>query len=194
MDRETILEAAALIFSQKGYHATSMQDIADAVSLQKASLYHHVTSKQELLLALLDKALDLLIARLSEVSAASLPSDQKLRLAMVSYLSTLLEHRSLASVLLLEYRSLEPQSKTSHLPHRNRFEDIWRGLIEDGVKAGVFCDVDSGLTARALLGLMNWTIIWYRADGALSPEEIAGRYWELAVKGLELRNGDRQHG
>lgn len=61
MTREEILEAAVFIFSQKGFHATSMQDIAEAVNLQKSSLYHHVSSKQEILVELLDQALDLLI-------------------------------------------------------------------------------------------------------------------------------------
>ncbi len=68
--REDILEAAAQIFRRKGYHATSMQDIARAVRLQKASLYHHVSSKQDILVALLDRALDLLIAAMQEVLAS----------------------------------------------------------------------------------------------------------------------------
>ena len=67
MTREKILEAAAQIFSEKGYHAASMQDIAHAVNLQKASLYHHVSGKQEILFVLLDQALDILIERIGAV-------------------------------------------------------------------------------------------------------------------------------
>ena len=67
MTRDEILEAAAQIFSQKGFHAASMQDIAQAVNLRKASLYHHVNNKQEILVAILDQALDLLIERMTEV-------------------------------------------------------------------------------------------------------------------------------
>jgi AcrR family transcriptional regulator len=62
MNRNDILTAAAQVFSQKGFHAASMQDIAQTVNLQKASLYHHIDSKQEILLALLDQALDMLRA------------------------------------------------------------------------------------------------------------------------------------
>ena len=108
MSRQSILEAAAQIFSQKGYHATSMADIAAAVNLQKASLYHHVTSKQEILLTILDEALDLIISRVGEVMNRSIPADEKLRLAMETYLLTLTEQRDLAGVLLLEHRSLNP--------------------------------------------------------------------------------------
>ena len=76
MTRAEILEAAALIFSQKGFHGTSMQDIAQAVNLQKASLYHHITSKQEILVMVLDQALDLLIERMKGVMDLPLPPDR----------------------------------------------------------------------------------------------------------------------
>ena len=87
MTRDEILEAAAQIISQKGYHAASMQDIAQAVNLQKASLYHHVSSKQEILLILLNRGLDLLTERLEGVVATPVSADEKLRLAMCTYLS-----------------------------------------------------------------------------------------------------------
>jgi TetR/AcrR family transcriptional regulator, cholesterol catabolism regulator len=187
MDRDTILEAAATIFSQKGFHAASMQDIADAVNLQKASLYHHISSKQEILLALLDKALDLLIERLESVISQPLPHQEKLRLAMVCYLEVLTQHSSLASVLLLEHRSLEPQLQISHTPRRNRFEALWRELIQEGLEAGVYQSADPGLATRALLGMMNSTINWYRPEGPLGAQEIGERYWDLVVKGLLVR-------
>jgi AcrR family transcriptional regulator len=98
MNRDEILEAAASIFSQKGYHAASMQDIAAAVSLQKASLYHHFSSKQEILLELLDQALDILIDRLLVVVEQPLPPEVKLRAAIDSYLEALTEHRQLAAL------------------------------------------------------------------------------------------------
>ena len=79
MTREGILEAAARIFGEKGYHATSMSDIADAVNLQKASLYYHFDSKQEILVALLDHALDIINNNLEIVLAQPLTPDEKLR-------------------------------------------------------------------------------------------------------------------
>lgn len=190
MTRDEILEAAAQIFSQKGFHATSMQDIAQAVNLQKASLYHHVSSKQEILVTVLDQALDLLIERMQEVLAQSLPPDEKLRTAMKVYLKTLLDHRDLASVLLLEYRSLEPEYYSRHVPRRDRFERQWRDLIAEGTSQNMFNCVDASLVSRALLGVMNWTITWYRPDGPLSPEEIAGQFADLFLLGLFTRPGE----
>jgi AcrR family transcriptional regulator len=190
MNRDEILEAAAHIFSQKGYHASSMQDIAEAVSLQKASLYHHVHSKQEILLALLDRALDLLIERLEGVLAAPLAPEEKLRAAIISYVEALTEHRQLAAILLLEHRSLEPDLRERHIPRRDRFEGLWRSLIQEGLEKGEFSSSNPATAARALLGAMNWTITWYRPGGPRSGEEIAGQYADLFLEGLRSRDGN----
>ncbi len=183
-NREHILEAAAQIFSQKGYHATSMQDIANAVALKKASLYHHITSKQEILLAILDQALDLLTGQIGEAVNGDASAPERLRLAMRAYLRTLASHRQLAAVLLLEYRSLSPPLYQRHVQRRDRFEQLWRGLLEEGVTRGEFRCPDPAQAARALLGMMNWTITWYRPDGPSTPEEIADQYVDLLLNGL----------
>ncbi len=187
MTRDDILQAAALIFSQKGFHAASMQDIAEAVNLQKASLYYHVSSKQEILLALLDRALDVLIEHMSEVFSKPLPVEEKLRQAMVAYLQSMLDHRELASVLLLEHRSLEPDMHARHAVRRDRFERLWRDLIQEGLDQGAFCCIDPALATRALLGVLHWTITWYRPDGTLTPKEIAEQFSELFLGGLLVR-------
>jgi AcrR family transcriptional regulator len=187
MTRDEILEAAAQIFSQKGFHATSMQDIAQAVRLQKASLYHHVSSKQEILLAVLDQAMAMLIARMQQVMAQPTPPDVKLRQAMEAYLTTMLEHRDLAAVLLLEHRSLQPEFQARHFPRRDRFERLWRDLIQDGVDQGVFDCRDPSMSGRALLGVLNWTITWYRPEGALAAETISHLFADLFLQGLLKR-------
>ena len=189
MTRDEILIAAAQIFSQKGYHGTSMQDIALSVNLQKASIYHHVSSKQQILFELLNQGLDLLSERVESVIEGSGSPDERLRKAICAYLSTLTANQELASVLLLEYRSLEPEDLERHIPRRDRFEEIWRDLIHDGVNDGVFtCDHPS-LSARALLGILNWTVTWFRPDGSMSAEEIADQLADLFLMGLTTRDG-----
>ena len=190
MSRDNILQAAASIFQEKGYHATSMQDIAEAVDLKKGSLYHHVNSKQEILLALLDEALGLIVERLESVISPDLSPSQKLRRVMHAYLGFLTENRSLSSVLLLEYRSLEPEFKGLHIPSRDQVDHIWQKIIEEGVTQGEFQTLEPGLTSKALLGVLNWTITWYREDGQLSAEQIADRFTDLFLQGLYIRDGD----
>lgn len=187
MTRDEILEAAAQIISQKGFHAASMQDIAHAVNLQKGSLYHHVSSKQEILVALLDQALDMLIDRMQTVMARSLPPDEKLRLAIEDYLSGMLEHKDLSVVMLMEHRSLDAFHAAQHIPRRDRYEHLWRELVREGMEAGIFCTQDVDMMVRALLGILNWTVTWYRPDGSLSPQQIASQFSTLFLNGLICR-------
>lgn len=184
LTRQGILEAAAKIFSEKGFHATSMQDIADAVHLQKASLYHHFSSKQEILVDILDQALDLINSRLEAVRLQALSPDIKLRQAMVSYLQTIAENQNLAAVLLLELRALDPELKARQASRREKFESLWRDLIIEGKQQGLFNNVDPSLTGRAILGVMNWTVTWYRHDGPRSAKEIADIFADLLLDGL----------
>lgn len=187
MTRDEILSAAAGIISLKGFDATSMQDIATAVNLQKASLYHHFASKQDILLAILDHAIDLMTDSLEKVRKGKFTPEEKLRQAMIAYLDIISVQQNLASVLLLEYRSLDPNLRRKHVLRRDRFEHLWRDLILEGIESGNFTCDDPSLAGRAILGVLNWSVTWYRKDGPSSAEEIADRFTDLFLKGLLVR-------
>ena len=184
MTRDDILDAAAQVFREKGFHGASMSAIADAVNLQKASLYHHVTSKQEILLALLDRALVMLIDYIGEIASQPVPADEKLRLMIRGYLKSLAENPDLTSVLLFEHRSLDKKSHARHVPQRDAFEAIWRDVLNEGVRTKVFDLKDTGLAARALMGVMNWTLTWYHPERGKSIEQIADEYSDFMLKGM----------
>jgi AcrR family transcriptional regulator len=186
MQRSDILQAAAQIFRQKGYHAASMQDIADAVQLQKASLYHHISGKQDILLTILDHALDLLIDDIESVKRSKELPQEKLRQAMRLYVERLTEDADLAAVLLLEYRSLEPDLRERHIQRRDRYERQWRELIIEGVEANVFRPVDVTVATFAILGIQNWLITWFRKDGRLTARDLADQFCDLFMAGLCL--------
>ena len=184
MTRDDILDAAAQVIRQKGFHGASMSDIAASVNLQKASLYHHVTSKQEILLALLERALGLLTEHIAEIASQDLPADKKLRQMMMAYLKTLAENSDLATVLLFEHRSLDKKNHARHVPHRDKFEGLWRDVLNEGMRTKIFDCPDSGMAVRALMGVMNWTLTWYRPDGDKPIEKIADEYADLMFHGL----------
>lgn len=184
MTRDDILDAAAQVFRQKGFHGASMSAIAEAVNLQKASLYHHVASKQEILLALLERALGMLTDHIADITSQSIPADQKLRQMMRAYLIALADNSDLSSVLLFEHRSLDKKSHARHVPQRDKFERLWRDTIDEGVATGVFACPDSGMAVRALMGVMNWTLTWYHPEGDKSIEKIADEYVNLLFHGL----------
>jgi AcrR family transcriptional regulator len=185
MTRDDILEAAAQVFRQKGFHGASMANIAEAVNLQKASLYHHVSSKQEILFELLDRALELLLERISPIASLDLPAEGRLRLMIREYLQILAENTDLSAVLLFEHRSLEGRQHARHIPNRDKFENLWREVLRDGVRSRQFVCDDIPLSARAILGILNWTITWYQPNGPLTIQQIADHYSSLLLNGLK---------
>jgi AcrR family transcriptional regulator len=184
MTREDILDAAAQVFRQKGFHGASMSDIAATVNLQKASLYHHVSSKQEILLALLERALGMLTEHIAEIATREMPADKKLRQMMSAYLKALADNSDLSTVLLFEHRSLDKKTHARHVPHRDKFEGLWRDVLNEGVRTKVFDCPDTGIAVRALMGVMNWTLTWYRPEGDKPIEKIADGYADLFFHGL----------
>jgi TetR/AcrR family transcriptional regulator, cholesterol catabolism regulator len=182
--RDDILDAAAQVFRQKGYHGASMSDIAGALDVQKASLYHHVESKQEILLALLERALAMLTEHISTISAQNISPDQKLRLMIREYLTGLADNADLTSVLLFEHRSLDKISHASHVPFRDKFEKLWRDVLDEGIVKKTFDLKDTGLATRAIMGTLNWTLTWYRPEGDKSIEQIADEYSDFILKGM----------
>jgi AcrR family transcriptional regulator len=185
MTRDDILEAAAQVFRQKGFHGASMANIAEAVNLQKASLYHHVSSKQEILFELLDRALELLLERISPIASMDLPADERLCRMIREYLQILAENTDLSAVLLFEHRSLEGRQHARHVPNRDKFENLWRDVLKDGVRSRQFVCDDIPLSARAILGILNWTITWYSPNGSLTVEQISDHYSNLLLNGLK---------
>jgi AcrR family transcriptional regulator len=184
MTRDELVETAAQVFRQKGYHGASMDDIAKAVNLRKASLYHHFTSKQEILLEILDRALQLLLEKISAITSQNISPDKKLRLMIRQYLQILAENVDLAAVLLFEHRALERKQHIRHIPNRDKFESLWKDAIAEGVEKKIFkCD-DPPMAVRALLGQMNWTITWFSPDGGKTIEQIADDYANLMLNGL----------
>ncbi len=189
MQRSDIIQAAAQIIREKGYHGTSMQDIADAVQLQKASIYHHVESKQDILFTILEQALDMLIADMRAVVDSDLSPEEKLQLAMQVYMGRLTEDADLSTVLLLEHRSLEDELRVQHIKRRDRYEVLWRQIIQDGVDQGFFRPVDVSVVAFALLGVQNWMITWFKSGGKYSALELADHFSDLFLRGLRKEKG-----
>jgi hypothetical protein len=87
----------------------------------------------------------------------------------------------------MEHRSLDPEFKVHHIPRRDKFEELWRDMLKEGIDQGVFYCEDSSLSARALLGMINWTITWYSPEGPLTADEIGENLANMVLQGLLLR-------
>jgi AcrR family transcriptional regulator len=164
-----LLDAATHLFREKGYHNTSMQDLADALGIQKASLYYYVESKEELLLRLLERGSSLLGARIDQIYAADLSPVEKLRRVLENHAITVMEHLNLISVYIQEYRRLPPERLEEVLAERKHYERVLMRILEDGIASGDFRPVNVKIVMLGVLGMLNWVHQWFSPAGELPP-------------------------
>ena len=100
------------------------------------------------------------------------------------YLTGLADNVDLTSVLLFEHRSLDKKSHVRHVPLRDKFESLWRDVLEEGVAKKTFAWTDTGLATCAIMGTLNWTLTWYHPNGPKSIEQIADEYSDFILKGM----------
>ena len=184
-DRETAIRAAALrIFRRKGYDAASMQEIADAVGLNKGSLYYYISSKQELLVRLFEGRAEQVLGEMD--TAASRPGTprERLRAIVRVYVLGVLRNLDAVHVYVREEHSFPrtalQQVRRTHQAMRDHFERV----IVDGMRHGDFVERDSKLATLALLGTCTWVHRWYRPGGRLTETAVADDFAERAVRML----------
>lgn len=184
---DQLFETATRLFKEQGYHQTSMQDLADALGMQKGSLYYYIDSKQELLRLLLERATTFLAAGIDDIYDAELPPTEKLRWALLKHAVAMMEHLDLVSVYLQEYRNLPPKRLNEALTVRKHYEQVLMRILEDGIACGEFRPVNVKMAAFGLLGMLNWTHQWFSPAGAFSAQQVAEMLVDLALNGLVVR-------
>lgn len=188
---QDILLQAALLFSQRGYHATSMRELAQAVHLQGGSLYNHIESKEELLRRIVLEAADQFDAALEPIALSKAPPPQRLREALRAHLGVVARNRAWAKVFFDEWKHLSPSHYEEILERRRKVERIYQDLLREGVQQGWFhSDLDLSLATILLLSAANWTYQWFQPEGRLSAEEVADTFADLLLHGF-LNNEER---
>ena len=184
--RAELNAAAAHLFSRRGYHGTSMQHLADALGLQRGSLYAHIGSKEDLLLDVVEEGADRFLERAEQAASVSGSAAGRLERLLVGHVETAIEHLEAATVFLNEWRYLSEELRGPIQDKRDRYEAIVRGIITDGIAAGEFRpDADVRFAALLVLSAGNWTYAWYRPEGELGAAEIGKRFAGLIVNGLK---------
>jgi AcrR family transcriptional regulator len=185
---DQLLEAATHLFKEKGYHSTSMQELADAVGMQKGSLYYYIESKEELLRRLMERATSFMATQIDEIYASDLPPAQKLHWALKNHAVVMMDHLDLVAVYLYEYRNLPPERLAEALTVRKHYEQVLMQIVEDGIASGEFRSVNVKMAVFGMLGMLNWTHQWFSPDGPFSSNEVAATLADLALHGLTLRS------
>jgi AcrR family transcriptional regulator len=179
-----IFNAALRLFQEKGYHGASMQDLADAVGMQKASLYYYFRSKEDLLVLVCERGTGAFTQELQEIVNSDLAASEKLRRAVECHLGALCAQLDLFTVFLHEQKFLGEAQKKRLRGEGNQHAELLAQILEEGIAAGEFRPVNVTVATLAILGMCNWLYEWYSPEGALSPSAIAAVYAELILNGL----------
>jgi AcrR family transcriptional regulator len=178
---DSLLDVAVAVFNERGYDATSMEELAARLGVTKSAIYHHVSSKVELLRLALDRALDALFAVTEEPGATTGPAIDRLEHVVRGSIRVLAAELPFVT-LLLRVRGNSPVEESA-LARRRRFDRI-RAAAEEG---DVRPDVDPAITSRLLFGTVNSLTEWYRPDGGLSADDLADALVATTFDGLRTR-------
>ena len=181
---DEILAAAGSLFRQKGYHATSVRDIAESVGLLKGSLYHYIRSKEELLARLFDGALEGTVRELDAIASRDARASVRLHAMVAAYVRAVTANLDAVGLYLREWRSL-PTPELARLRARRRaMRSLFEHVIADGARRREFAVGDEKISALAILGMCNWLFEWYRPRGRLRPEALAEELAARAVRSV----------
>jgi len=193
--QQEILEAAALVFHEKGYESTSIQDIADSVGILKGSLYYYITSKEDLLFEIIQGVHEEALRNLDRTAAIEGDALQKIRAFVVVHLTHNALNLVKVAVFFQDFRSLSGERRQVIVEERDMYDNFLRDLIRQGQDEGIVCpDIEPKLAAITVLGMMNWIYQWYRPGGGQSAPAIANAYADFVVAGLACTRATHRSG
>lgn len=188
-----ILLAAARMFAERGYGTSAVGDIAKAVGLHKSSLYHYIKGKRQLLFQALCRNLQVSVELLEAVAASEGTPYDRLKRAVESVVADMLARPYTVAIFLRDRRALTAQQVRQYVAMRDRYEQVLKRLITEAIERDRCTPLDPSIAAKALMGMCNWIVQWYRPAGRLGPAAIAREYSAMFVDRLlyEGRGHDR---
>jgi AcrR family transcriptional regulator len=176
-----IIAVATELFAQQGYHATGVAELGRAVGLGAGALYHHIGSKEELLLTIVRAHLEDVLAFGTLLLAAEGTAVAKLHELAREHMRLVAHRRTELLVMLRELDSLTGQRRADMLALRDAVEDVWNQVVRRGVEAGELTDLDP-MFVKVVLGAMNYSLFWFQPDGSETPEQMADRILNMLLK------------
>jgi AcrR family transcriptional regulator len=182
---QKIIDTAVDLFHQKGYRATTLGDIAKALNITQAALYHYVSSKEKLLSIIYIQALENIFKTTNEISSLDLPPYEKLSRILKNHIKNIIIHSlSMFSVFFTEENELPEKDYLTIQKEKKKYTQMVEEIIEAGISQGLFRETNTRLQAYAIIGMCNWVYKWYKPDASpYSPDEIADHFVSLLESG-----------
>ena len=183
-----IMEAAVKLFAKKGYHATSISDISEAVGLGRGALYYYIQSKEDLLWEIHNRHVDPLLQATMQLEQQKLSPEEKLRALSRQLIETITTYLPYMIVFYREMGALSPERLAKLVEKRRAYEDSIERILCEGVQRGEWEIEHPRMCVLAFLGMYNWTFQWYNSQGPMKPHEIADTFFQLFLDGIKRRN------
>jgi len=182
--RERILEEAAKLFARSGYDGSSISDLAGAIGVSKAAIYHYYPTKQDIYDAIILQVLEGLTQTVGRDVAGAEGGAARLRAFMVGHARYFEQHHAQFVTMLIGYSGMALSEREDAARLRDSYEKQLREVIAQGVAEGAFRPLDVAATGRAVLSMLNWMVRWYKPGQGDSAESIADGYFDLLLGGM----------
>lgn len=189
--RDAVLRAAAGLFNEFGYHATSLDRVAEQLQVTKPTLYYYVQNKEEILFECVRLGLEMLRTAIADAAASGGTALDKLEAAMHEYALIVTREFGMCLIRVGE-DPLAPESRKKLRRLKAELDHEFRGLIEQGIAEGLLAPCDPKLAAFTLAGALSWIGRWYDPHGPLSAEEVAQHSTALLMDGLLPRPTEKR--
>ena len=182
--KQEISNCAARLFRKKGYKATSMRDIADAMDMKAASLYNHISSKEELFCELLLKMAHHFTKGMTDILEASLSTSEKLERVILLHVKLTIEHTDAISLVAGEWVHLPQSALNESITHRETYEKEFRAIINQGKKEGLYKDIDTDIILFSILSTLRGLYSWYSKNKNYNSIELEKQMVNCLTSGI----------
>lgn len=181
---EEIYRVIARLFAYRGYHSTSMREIARELGMNQSSLYHYFASKQDILFTLMNDAMDDVLAILEEISSTDLLPEDRLNRVLSFYTQYYAGDQERLILLINEMNSLNEEYRSILVGKQRRYVQLIKSILEELAAQGKIKQIDPAIATFAFFGMVHYTIKWYHKDGPVSLDQLANAFVEIFTKGV----------
>ena len=186
--KQQIYSTARSMFSERGYPATTVRDIARELNMQAGSLYAHIGSKEDMLWEIVERAALQFIGAVAPIAGSQRQPADKLREMVRAHVRVVADNLDDATIFLHEWKFLGEERRAWVNERRNLYEGFYRRVIDEGIRSRDFAaHTDAKMASLLVLSSMNWMPQWYNPAGPLSPEEIADSFTQTILKGIQAK-------
>lgn len=182
--KQQVINAAEQLFSQRGYLATSVRDLAQELNIEAASLYSHIKSKEDLLWTIADRSAEEFFLKVGPIAQKNIQTTDKLTQMIIAHVGVIADNLNASAVFFREWKHLSEPRLSEYSQKRSEYEKIFRGVVREGIEENLFKHYDSGFSTRTILSAINWTHTWYRPDGELTATQIGENLASFLLNGL----------